>query len=190
MPSGRSGGSYQKLERKVGDYATVGVAAHLEFATDGTIAKAGIALTSVNPVNTKVERCGADPRRAATERRALRRSGRSRGASSRSPHRRARLGRVETQRRGRIHPPGAGRRGCVLNEGERWRSRSPSTEPTHSHDVEPRTLLVDFVRTNAALTGTHIGCDTTSCGVCTVLARRHPGEVVHRARGAGRRPRR
>jgi carbon-monoxide dehydrogenase small subunit len=39
----------------------------------------------------------------------------------------------------------------------------------HSHDVEPRTLLVDFVRTNAALTGTHIGCDTTSCGVCTVL---------------------
>jgi carbon-monoxide dehydrogenase medium subunit len=53
-PSGRSGGSYQKLERKVGDYATVGVAAHLEFAADGTIAHAGIALTSVAPMNTKV----------------------------------------------------------------------------------------------------------------------------------------
>lgn len=39
----------------------------------------------------------------------------------------------------------------------------------HSADVEPRTLLVDFIRTNLALTGTHIGCDTTSCGVCTVL---------------------
>jgi carbon-monoxide dehydrogenase small subunit len=39
----------------------------------------------------------------------------------------------------------------------------------HTGDVEPRTLLVDFVRTNAALTGTHIGCDTTSCGACTVL---------------------
>ena len=39
----------------------------------------------------------------------------------------------------------------------------------HTHDVEPRTLLVDFVRTKAALTGTHIGCDTTSCGACTVL---------------------
>jgi carbon-monoxide dehydrogenase small subunit len=36
-------------------------------------------------------------------------------------------------------------------------------------DVEPRLLLVDFVRTQAGLTGTHIGCDTTSCGVCTVL---------------------
>ncbi len=36
-------------------------------------------------------------------------------------------------------------------------------------DVEPRVLLVDFLRTNLSLTGTHIGCDTTSCGACTVL---------------------
>ena len=39
----------------------------------------------------------------------------------------------------------------------------------HTHEVEPRTLLVDFIRTKVALTGTHIGCDTTSCGACTVL---------------------
>jgi aerobic carbon-monoxide dehydrogenase small subunit len=39
----------------------------------------------------------------------------------------------------------------------------------YTHDVEPRMLLVDFVRTEAGLTGTHIGCDTTSCGACTVL---------------------
>ena len=36
-------------------------------------------------------------------------------------------------------------------------------------DVEPRVLLVDFLRTNLRQTGTHIGCDTTSCGACTVL---------------------
>ena len=36
-------------------------------------------------------------------------------------------------------------------------------------DVEPRLLLVHFIRDVAALTGTHIGCDTTSCGACTVL---------------------
>ncbi len=36
-------------------------------------------------------------------------------------------------------------------------------------DVEPRVLLADFIRTDLGLTGTHIGCDTTSCGVCTVL---------------------
>ena len=39
----------------------------------------------------------------------------------------------------------------------------------HTHDVEPRVLLVDFIRTRAGLTGTHIGCDTSSCGACTVL---------------------
>jgi carbon-monoxide dehydrogenase small subunit len=38
-----------------------------------------------------------------------------------------------------------------------------------SADVEPRVLLVDFLRSNLRLTGTHIGCDTSSCGACTVL---------------------
>ncbi|HYM00195.1 MAG TPA: (2Fe-2S)-binding protein [Blastocatellia bacterium] len=36
-------------------------------------------------------------------------------------------------------------------------------------DVEPRLLLVHFIREVLALTGTHIGCDTTNCGACTVL---------------------
>ncbi|HET9900172.1 MAG TPA: (2Fe-2S)-binding protein [Actinomycetes bacterium] len=36
-------------------------------------------------------------------------------------------------------------------------------------DVEPRLLLVHYLRDVANLTGTHVGCDTTSCGVCTVL---------------------
>jgi carbon-monoxide dehydrogenase small subunit len=38
-----------------------------------------------------------------------------------------------------------------------------------SADVEPRLLLTDFIRGTLGLTGTHMGCDTTSCGVCTVL---------------------
>ncbi|MCY4037440.1 MAG: FAD binding domain-containing protein [bacterium] len=54
VPSGRFGGSYLKLERKIGDYATVAVASHLELDDSGAIAAAGLALTSVNPVNTKV----------------------------------------------------------------------------------------------------------------------------------------
>ena len=53
VPQGRSGGAYMKLERKVGDYATVGVATHLELADDGTVANAGIAMTSVAPINRK-----------------------------------------------------------------------------------------------------------------------------------------
>jgi carbon-monoxide dehydrogenase small subunit len=43
-----------------------------------------------------------------------------------------------------------------------------------SGDVEPRVLLVDFIRTNLGLTGTHIGCDTSSCGACTVLVNGEP----------------
>lgn len=39
----------------------------------------------------------------------------------------------------------------------------------HIAEVEPRLLLVHFIRDVANLTGTHVGCDTTSCGACTVL---------------------
>jgi carbon-monoxide dehydrogenase small subunit len=38
-----------------------------------------------------------------------------------------------------------------------------------SSDVEPRLLLVDLLRDRLGLTGTHVGCDTTNCGACTVL---------------------
>ncbi|HEY4239117.1 MAG TPA: (2Fe-2S)-binding protein [Kofleriaceae bacterium] len=37
-----------------------------------------------------------------------------------------------------------------------------------TREVEARTLLVHFIRENLGLTGTHIGCDTTSCGACTI----------------------
>jgi aerobic carbon-monoxide dehydrogenase medium subunit len=48
-----TGGAYLKLERKIGDYATVGVATHLRLADDGTVAEAGIGLTSVASKNLK-----------------------------------------------------------------------------------------------------------------------------------------
>ncbi|MDH3605607.1 MAG: xanthine dehydrogenase family protein subunit M [Acidimicrobiia bacterium] len=51
--TGRGGGAYVKLERKIGDYATVGVATQLELGDDGKIAKAGIAMTAVNSKNTR-----------------------------------------------------------------------------------------------------------------------------------------
>jgi len=40
---------------------------------------------------------------------------------------------------------------------------------SHTEEIEARTLLVDFLRETLGLTGTHIGCDTSYCGACTVL---------------------
>ena len=40
---------------------------------------------------------------------------------------------------------------------------------SYTHSVEPRLLLVHFIRDVLGLTGTHIGCDTSQCGACTVL---------------------
>jgi carbon-monoxide dehydrogenase small subunit len=40
---------------------------------------------------------------------------------------------------------------------------------TTSAAVDPRTLLVEFLRNDLALTGTHVGCDTGQCGACTIL---------------------
>src|SRR5438046_10497214 len=40
---------------------------------------------------------------------------------------------------------------------------------TYARDVEPRDLLVYFLREDLGLTGTHVGCDTSQCGACTIL---------------------
>ena len=45
---------------------------------------------------------------------------------------------------------------------------------SHEADVEPRLLLVHFLREKLNMTGTHIGCDTTSCGACTVQLNGRP----------------
>ncbi len=56
IPSGKSGSAYHKLERKVGDYATAGVAVALTMNDDGTCASAGIGLTNVNPLPLRATR--------------------------------------------------------------------------------------------------------------------------------------
>ena len=49
---------------------------------------------------------------------------------------------------------------------------------TYTNDVEPPTLLVHYLRENLRLTGTHVGCDTSSCGACTIVVN---GETVNPA---------
>ena len=45
---------------------------------------------------------------------------------------------------------------------------------TYTREVEPRDLLVYFLREELGLTGTHVGCDTSQCGACTVLIDKRP----------------
>lgn len=40
---------------------------------------------------------------------------------------------------------------------------------THEHEVEPRQMLVNYLREELGLTGTHVGCDTSNCGACTAI---------------------
>jgi aerobic carbon-monoxide dehydrogenase medium subunit len=56
MPRGRSGGAYYKLERKVGDFATVGVAAQISLDPEGICQQAGIGLTNVGATPLKADR--------------------------------------------------------------------------------------------------------------------------------------
>ena len=57
---------------------------------------------------------------------------------------------------------------------------SRSTGRATTKSVEARTLLVHFIREDLSLTGTHIGCDTTSCGACTVLVNGKADQELHR----------
>jgi carbon-monoxide dehydrogenase small subunit len=45
---------------------------------------------------------------------------------------------------------------------------------TYTREVEPRDLLVYFIREDLGLTGTHVGCDTSQCGACTILIDNRP----------------
>ena len=40
---------------------------------------------------------------------------------------------------------------------------------SYSHEVEPRLLLVHYIREVVGLTGTHVGCDTSQCGACVII---------------------
>ena len=57
----------------------------------------------------------------------------------------------------------------------------------YDREVEPRLLLVHLLRDELGLTGTHVGCDTSNCGACTVHLDGRRGEVLHGPRGPGRR---
>jgi len=161
-PGPGSGGAYSKIERKVGDYAVAAVAVQLQL--DGRPHQ-----REPDPAARQGRR-GRAHRRAADRRRARgRRPGRGRRMQPvRGSPRPDRL-----QARPRSRPRQARR-------APRRRAR-PGSQVMSQHEitvtvngtprtrkVEARLLLVHFIREDLCLTGTHVGCDTTSCGACTI----------------------
>jgi aerobic carbon-monoxide dehydrogenase small subunit len=96
------------------------------------------------------------------------------------------------------HADGGGRRHARLQRGSDVQIRVTVNGVAHDSDVEPRTLLVHYVREALGLTGTNIGCDTSSCGACslhldgeavkscTVLAAQADGHEVTTIEGLAR----
>ena len=176
------GWAYEKLKRKVGDYAT---------------AAAAVVMTVVGRPGRDLRDCADQRRRPAApgrgrsprgDRNGARppepEAGRRRRRGDRRPGRgRPRLGGISHQNGRRHDAPGARARlrpRHILNEEadmpevEIPESKSQSqvgmtvNGKAVSAEVEPRTLLIHYLREHLNLTGSHIGCDTSHCGACTV----------------------
>ena len=218
-PTGTATGSYLKLERRVGDFATAGVAVALE-RSGGTVTRAGIALTGVGPRDDRRHRRrGRAGREAARPRQTVERGGQP--APRRPPSRAATTAAARTTS-GTSWPRSCAA-ACSSPEARRvaacrrsMTSRGPGGHPRRRDEhritvtvngerrvveVEPRLLLAHLLREGLALTGTHLGCDTTNCGACTVLVDGTPvksctmlavqadGQRGHHRRGSGHRER-
>ena len=172
LPEAGHSYAYEKLKRKVGDYATAAAAV----------------------VMTMARRQGRDlrhrPHQSARDAAARHRSGeggdrhqpRSGVAEEGCRRRRgdhvagggcARAGRIQkTCRRHHGDAGAVARDGAAGLRGEDKMAKTHVTMKVNGAEVEglvdPRTLLVHFIRENLVLTGTHIGCETTHCGACTV----------------------
>ena len=163
-----------KLERKVGDFATAAVAVQLTLAAAATCEQVGIGLTNVGSAPITADAaprrpCGASGPDEATIREAAQLAADAAQPAGGPP----RLGRVQAG-----HGAGDDRPRARAERVARAQEARHEPMPTQDHghrqrqrheaDVEPRLLLVHLLRDDFGLTGTHIGCDTSNCGACTV----------------------
>ena len=171
-PPAGHGYAYEKLKRKVGDYATAAAAVILTVS-GGRVATCAIGLTNVAATALLASDAAAAVRRDRARSAGPRSRGRRRNRRRFARRGRPRLGRISRQD-GRRHD----RAGAQARLRPRNILKGPSMSLTNvsmtvngkamSAAVEPRTLLIHYLRENLGLTGSHIGCDTSHCGACTV----------------------
>ncbi len=136
---------------------------------------------------------GGDPRARRALGRRHRRGGRARCGTRRSGRGHPRLRRLPSQPDARPHRTRAAPRPKAAHgsDAERARRTIRLTVNGKAHEgrCEPRKLLVDFLREDLGLTGTHVGCEHGVCGACTVLVNGRGRALVPDARRAGERRR-
>src|SRR2546421_552089 len=117
-----------------------------------------------------VESGGAGPRTAGPRRQRHRPGGESCGGQRRADDRRACLGGVPAAIDAGPHRTRGAARGGTMSGGTQMRDvRLTVNGKAYEGRCEPRLLLVDFLRDNLSLTGTHAGCEHGVCGACTIL---------------------
>jgi len=174
IPAKGHGYAYEKLKRKVGDYAVAAAAVMLTI-TNGTCRAASIGLTNVADT----------PLWAEAAARALIGTGIDRTAVANAANAAKAITNPASDGPGRISQENDRRDGPACDRtrqiargslrehrAEKKMSKVQVKMTINGREVEalvePRTLLVHFLREQLGLTGTHIGCDTSHCGACTV----------------------
>jgi carbon-monoxide dehydrogenase medium subunit len=171
VPAAGHGYAYEKLKRKIGDYATAAAAVVLTLA-DGKVAACSIGLTNLAEtpllaaeaaravIGTSLD--DATLKAAAAAAQAIM----SPAADARGPveYRKYVGGVMVTRALQRAAGRATGGREKMAKTHVKMKVNGAEVEGL----VEPRMLLVHFIREDLQLTGTHIGCETTHCGACTV----------------------
>ena len=183
VPPG-SGASFQEVSRRHGDFALMGVAAIITPDAKGNVGAARLVFTGAIPgVRARPKSCSSGSHPSGTSsarRRVLARwhwirsptfmpaqstAGKLPRCSAVAPWKRPRAGLFLKQgtSKTRLDTKVATRKINLTINGRDYRG-----------EVEPRKLLVDFVRDDLGLTGTHVGCEHGVCGACTVLLDNEP----------------
>ena len=165
-----AGSAHEKVERRAGDWAVAAASAAL-WIENGTIAEAGVALSAVGPTTVHVSRAEELLRGKAPSEELFAQAGEIVVGGLRPASGRPRAGRLQAPPSGRAHEtrPAPRRGTCAAPGGLTMQVTISINGERVSRDVEPRQLLVHFIRDTPGLTGTHWGCDTSNCGACVVL---------------------
>ena len=163
------GSAYVKVDRRAGDWP-VGAAGAALWLDGDTIAEAGIGLAAVGAAALLRGRGRGLPARRAGHRRKLRpgRADRRRALpADLGPARPRRLQAPPGRRAHRPRAAAGARAGRTAGRSDVQVTMTVN-DTEYAADVEPRLLLIHFLRDHLGLTGSHWGCDTSNCGACVV----------------------